>query len=91
MIIGITGTLGSGKGTIVDYLVKQKGFIHFSVRQFILEEIRKRNLPQNRDSMVMVANDLRKKNSPSYITDQLYLKSRAIPLLAAWVMAFCSA
>ncbi len=74
-VIGITGTLGSGKGTIVEYLVKEKGFTHFSVRQFILEEINKRNLPENRDSMVIVANDLRKSNSPSFITDQLYEQS----------------
>jgi dephospho-CoA kinase len=71
-IIGITGTLGSGKGTVVEYLVMEKGFAHFSVRQFLLEEIRKRGLPENRDSMRIVANELRKKNSPSYITDQLY-------------------
>jgi len=75
IIIGITGTLGSGKGTIVKYLVKQKGFTHFSVREFLLEEIRKRKLPENRDSMVMIANELRKQNSPSYITDQLYEQS----------------
>jgi len=76
MIIGITGTLGSGKGTIVNYLVKEKGFNHYSVRQYILEEIKKRNLPENRDSMVIVANDLRENNSPSYITDQLYYQSK---------------
>jgi dephospho-CoA kinase len=74
-IIGITGTLGSGKGTIVKYLVRKKGFAHFSVREFLLQEIRKRKLPENRDSMVLVANDLRDKNSPSYITDQLYEQS----------------
>lgn len=73
--IGITGTLGSGKGTIVDYLVRQKGFTHFSVREFLLNEIRERQLPENRDSMVIVANELRKQNSPSFITDQLYEKS----------------
>ena len=74
-IIGITGTLGAGKGTIVEYLVKEKGFAHFSVRVYLLEEIRKRELPENRDSMVIVANDLRKSNSPSFITDQLYKQS----------------
>ena len=74
-IIGITGTLGSGKGTIVKYLVRQKGFTHFSVREFLLEEIKNRKLPENRDSMVIVANDLRKNNSPSFITDQLYEQS----------------
>lgn len=72
IIIGITGTLGSGKGTIVKYLVKEKAFIHYSVREYLLKEIRDKNLPENRDSMVMVANELRKNNSPSFITDQLY-------------------
>ena len=72
LIIGITGTLGAGKGTIVDYLVKEKGFVHFSVRGFITEEINRQGLPVNRDSMVKVANKLRADHSPSYIIDQLY-------------------
>jgi len=72
LVIGITGTLGAGKGTVVEYLLKEKGFNHFSVRQYLLEEIQKRRLPENRDSMVIVANELRRLNSPSYITDQLY-------------------
>lgn len=71
MIIGITGTLGAGKGTVADYLVKEKGFKHFSVRKYLIEEIKKRGMPANRDSMVIVANDLREKNSPSYIIEQL--------------------
>jgi dephospho-CoA kinase len=75
LIIGITGTLGAGKGTIVDYLLKEKGFLHFSVRAFIAEEIASRGMTVNRDSMVIVANDLRKNNSPSYITDCLYEKA----------------
>jgi len=75
LIIGITGTLGAGKGTVVDYLIKEKGFDHFSVRQYLLEEIRRRNMPENRDSMVVVANEFRRLNSPSYITDQLYMQA----------------
>lgn len=75
LIIGITGTLGAGKGTIVEHLLKTKGFQHYSVRGYLLKEIKKRGLPENRDSMVIVANDLRKNNSPSYITDQLYLEA----------------
>jgi len=74
-VIGITGTLGAGKGTIVDYLVKNKGYVHYSVRAFLSEEIIKRNMMVNRDSMVMVANDLRAKHSPSYIIEQLYEKA----------------
>jgi dephospho-CoA kinase len=72
IIIGITGTLGAGKGTIVDYLVHSRGFSHFSVREFISEEIVRRGMPVNRDSMVVVANDLRSKHNPAYIVDQLY-------------------
>ena len=41
IIIGITGTLGSGKGTIVEYLVQKRGFRHYSVREYLLEIIRK--------------------------------------------------
>jgi len=75
IIIGITGTLGAGKGTIVEYLVKEKGFVHFSVRGFITEEILRQGLNVNRDSMVLVANKLRADHSPSYIIDQLYEKA----------------
>ena len=42
IIIGITGTLGAGKGTIVDYLCKKRGFLHYSVREFLVEEIKNR-------------------------------------------------
>ena len=41
IIIGITGTLGAGKGTIVDYLVQEKGFKHYSVRNYLIKEIEK--------------------------------------------------
>ena len=76
IIIGITGTLGAGKGTIVDYLVKHKEFTHFSVREFLIEEIKKRKLEVNRDTMVLVANDLRKKHTPSFLAEQLYFRAK---------------
>ena len=75
MIIGITGTLGAGKGTVVEFL-KQKRFIHFSVRDFLTEEIKRRNSEINRDNMLIVANDLREKYSPSYIAEKLYEKAK---------------
>ena len=74
IIIGITGTLGAGKGTIVDFL-KTKGFKHYSVRTFLTKIIERRGMKVNRDSMVKVANELRTKYSSSYIAEQLYLKA----------------
>ena len=71
MIVGITGTLGAGKGTVVNYLAKHE-FKHYSVREFLEIEINNRGLVVNRDSMVMIANDLREKYGPSYIVDELY-------------------
>jgi len=74
MIIGITGTLGAGKGTIVDFLVK-RGFKHYSVRDFISEEVKKRGMNVNRDSLVLVANDLRANNGSGYIVEEIYKKA----------------
>jgi dephospho-CoA kinase len=73
-IIGITGTLGAGKGTVAEYL-KKKGFVHYSVREYLIEEIKKRGMPVNRDNMVEVANELRAGNSPSYIIEELYKRA----------------
>ncbi len=70
IIIGITGTLGSGKGEIASIL-KTKGFIHFSVRDFLILELKRRNIGVNRDTMTSLANELRKTHSPQYIIEQL--------------------
>ncbi len=78
LIIGITGTLGAGKGTIVDYLVREKGFAHYSARDFIVEEIKRRGLPVNRDTMTPMANELRETHGPGYIVDELYAKAISV-------------
>jgi dephospho-CoA kinase len=77
LLLGITGTLGAGKGTVVDYLTEKHGFTHFSVRSYLTELIVERGMPVNRDSMTIVANQLRADNSPSYIVEQLLLKASA--------------
>jgi dephospho-CoA kinase len=77
IIIGITGTLGAGKGTIVDYLTQKKNFAHYSVRQYLIGEIERLGMPNNRDSMTVLANRLRAENSPSFITDELFKEALA--------------
>ena len=76
MIIGITGSFGAGKGAVVDYLVREKGFADFSARSFITKEIKHRDLPVNRDSMIEVANDLRQKHGATYIIESLYNEAK---------------
>ncbi len=76
MIIGITGTNGAGKGTVVEYLVKKKGFTHHSVREFLLEEIRERGLPEDRSSMRHVANDLRQTHHPAHVIEMLHVRAK---------------
>lgn len=76
IIIGITGLLGAGKGTVVEYLTNIKGFKHFSARGFITKEVMKRGLPVDRDTMTLVSNDLRQQHSPSYIIESLYKEAK---------------
>jgi dephospho-CoA kinase len=71
MIIGVTGTNGAGKGTVVDYLVR-KGFAHYSVREFLVEEIKRRGMDIDRSAMREVANDLRATKEPEFIVKTLY-------------------
>ena len=66
MIIGITGTDGAGKGAVVDYLVEQKGFVHYSARAIWEEEIQRQGIENNRANMRKVANELRAKHGYDY-------------------------
>ncbi len=75
IIIGITGTLGAGKGTVVEHLVQEQGFVHFSVRGYLSELIKNKGKELNRDSLTHTANELRQKHGPSFIIEQLYEKA----------------
>jgi dephospho-CoA kinase len=67
MIIGITGTLGAGKGTVVEYL-KTKGFKHFGVSDTVLVgEAVKRGLVPDRLTRRNIANEFRSKGPTKLI------------------------
>jgi dephospho-CoA kinase len=76
MILGLAGSFGAGKGTVVDYLVDSKGFKHYSASGYITEEIVRRGLPVDRDSMIEVSNDLRAMHGPASIIDALYERAQ---------------
>ncbi len=59
MIIGITGTLGAGKGTVVEFL-KAHGFVHFAVSDtFLRNEAKRRGLEPDRSARRDIANEYR--------------------------------
>lgn len=70
MLIGITGTIGAGKGTVVAECVK-RGFKHFSVSDFLAKEAVQRNLPLDRTTSRIIANELRSVNGQNLI-QQVY-------------------
>lgn len=61
MIIGIAGTIGAGKGTVVEYL-KKRGFSHYSSSAILKEILRERGLPETRTYMSPLADELLLKN-----------------------------
>lgn len=70
MIIGITGTDGAGKGSVVKHLVETRNFVHYSARAIWIEEIERRGLEVTRSNMRIVANDLRKQHGNDYFVQE---------------------
>jgi dephospho-CoA kinase len=60
MIIGITGTLGAGKGTVVEIL-KKRGFAHYSSSDILMQILNERSLELTRKNMSELANELMEK------------------------------
>ena len=60
MIIGIAGTIGSGKGTVVDYLSQKKEFAHYSSSGRLKEILEERGEPATRLNLSTLADELMK-------------------------------
>lgn len=60
MIIGITGTIRSGKDTVATYLTSHHGFVHYSLSAYIRSVARARGADQkDRTVLQDIANELR--------------------------------
>jgi dephospho-CoA kinase len=59
MILGITGTLGAGKGSVVEHL-KSKGFVQYSTSGLLGEILDKEGKPKTRDFFSPLATSLQK-------------------------------
>ena len=71
MIIGIAGTLGSGKGAAAEYLAKKHNFTYYSVRNFFAQEVLHRGKMVTREAIAQVADELRAQYGKTYAVEQL--------------------
>lgn len=74
MIIGITGTDGAGKGTVVDYLVTKKGFSHYSSRALLLDQVLLAGIEPTRNELRMMGNKMRKEHGDDIIVQKAFEK-----------------
>jgi len=61
IIIGLTGSMGSGKGEIVKIL-QGKGFEYVTLSSIVREEARRRGIPEEREKLMDIGNSMRKKD-----------------------------
>jgi dephospho-CoA kinase len=59
MIIGLTGTYGSGKDTVAEYIEKEKHFKHYSLSDELRRELEKRGIATVRENLIRVGTELR--------------------------------
>ncbi|MGB1314432.1 MAG: AAA family ATPase [Chitinophagales bacterium] len=78
MVIGITGTIGSGKDTLMELLKTEYNFKHFSVRDYLIEKLEEDGEEVNRLTMSILANRLRAENHPAYLAEVLFNKAQEV-------------
>jgi dephospho-CoA kinase len=76
-VYGLTGPHGAGKNAVVEYF-RDKGFRHFSAREFLFKEIDSRGLVRDRDSLHRISNLLRELHGPHYVGFSLYLLAHKV-------------
>ncbi len=73
MIIGLTGTMGSGKGEVVKYL-KNKGFEHYVYSDILKEVAKQKNIEPTRKNLQKLGNDIKKESKNLGILSKNILK-----------------
>ena len=63
MIIGLTGRMASGKGTMAEMLMEE-GFRYFSCSDAIRDELKRRGIEESRENLTVAGNDLRRAFGP---------------------------
>jgi dCMP deaminase len=64
MIVGLTGKFAAGKGTVAEFL-KERGFVYHSLSDVLRDELRARGVPESRESLLALGNELRAADGPA--------------------------
>lgn len=75
MIIGLTGPNCAGKTTVVE-LLRAQGFTAWSLSDSVRDEASRRGLGHDRDTLIRVANDLRKNHGGGVLAQRMVGKIR---------------
>lgn len=73
MIIGLTGSMGCGKGEIVKILEKE-GFEYITLSMMVREEARRRGVPEEREHLMEVGNSMRSVGGAGVLAERALLK-----------------
>lgn len=60
MMIGLTGSYCSGKDSVADYLVTNRGFVHYSLSDELRKELTARGIDPTRENLIVHGTELRR-------------------------------
>ncbi|AKL97783.1 AAA family ATPase [Endomicrobium proavitum] len=75
MIIGLTGSYCSGKDTVAEYIVKERGFIHYSLSDVIRDEMKKAGVEPTRENLIVFGTNLRAENGNGVLAAKVLEKT----------------
>jgi len=73
MIIGLTGSMGCGKGEIVKILQKED-FLYITLSMMVREEARKRGIEEEREKLMEVGNSMRREEGSGVLARRAVAK-----------------
>ncbi len=73
MIIGLTGTLASGKGVVSEFF-KEKGFVYLSLSDELREVAKENKIPLTRENLQNLGNHLRETQGSTFLAERVLNK-----------------
>ena len=73
MIIGLTGTNASGKGTVAEYL-RRKGFRHYSLSDELRSLLKRRKVEATRENLILWGRHYRSEKGNGYLAERVIRK-----------------